>query len=99
MQLGGIFDLPSLQSQIATLEEQSSSPDFWDDPATANKAFQRLSRLKNIIAPLLELDKGERDISELYELLRGDPDPATDREADRMTEKFLKDLDAFELQT
>ncbi len=97
--LGGIFDYPHLQKQIAELEAQSSQPEFWNDSATANKALQKLSRLRNIAAPFLELDKTEKDISELFEMLRGEDDPETRNEADGMAVAFLNALDAYELRT
>jgi peptide chain release factor 2 len=49
--------------------------------------------------PFLALDKTERDIQELYELLKLDPNEETEREADEMARQFLRDLDAFELKT
>jgi len=94
-----IFDQPRLQAQIKELEEQSSDPSFWDDPTAANKLHQKLSRLKNFIAPLRVLQKTERDISELYEMLREDPNDELQREADQMAIAFLHELDDYELKT
>ncbi len=94
-----IFDLDSLRAQIASLEKESESPDFWNDPTVANKALQRLSRLKNIQSPFMDLQKTERDISELYEMLHADPSVELEKEADQMAKQFLKDLDAYELKT
>lgn len=94
-----IFDLPSLRSQINELEEQSAQQNFWDDPAAANKVLQRLSRLKGILAPFAELDKTERDVAELYEMLKIEPDPDLEKEADTMAIKLIKDLDSYELRT
>jgi peptide chain release factor 2 len=94
-----IFDQPRLQAQINELEEQSSQTDFWNDPATANKTLQKLSRLKNILTPLQELKKTERDIAELYEMLREDPNEELEREAEEMALAFLRDIDAYELKT
>jgi peptide chain release factor 2 len=96
---GGIFDLPQLQAQIKALEDRSAEADFWNDPASANQALQRLSRYRAIATPFLALAKTERDIAELYELLKLEPDPETEAEADRMATEFLKDLDKYELQT
>ncbi len=94
-----IFDQPRLQNQIAELEEQSSQPEFWNDSSYANKTLQRLSRLKNILNPLRELQKTENDIAELYEMLKADPSEELHQEADEMAIKFLKDLDTYELRT
>jgi peptide chain release factor 2 len=96
---GGIFDLPHVRSQIAELEELSSHQDFWSDPAAANKLHQKLSRLRAIANPFDELYKTERDIAELYEMLREMPDAATEKEADKMALEFLRKLDEYELKT
>jgi peptide chain release factor 2 len=94
-----IFDLPSLQSQIAALEEQTMDPEFWSDPAAANKTLQRLSRLRGIASPFLELRKTCADVLELYEMLQADPSAEIEAEADEMAKAFLRDLDDYELRT
>src|SRR5579885_3509339 len=94
-----IFDLPSLQRQIKELEDRSSEPNFWDDPDSANKLFKKLTRLKNILSPFQALDKTQRDIDELYEMLRADPSPEMEKEAAQMASTFLADLDKYELKT
>ncbi|HMS54609.1 MAG TPA: peptide chain release factor 2 [Fimbriimonadaceae bacterium] len=94
-----IFDLPRLQSQIEALERKSEQPDFWDDPASANKDFQRLSRLRDLVSPLKTLMKTERDIAELNEMLALEPSDELQAESDEMAIKFLKDLDRYELET
>lgn len=94
-----IFDLPRLHAQISELERRSESPDFWSDPASANKDHQRLSRLRDILEPFAELDKAEQDISELYAMLKEDPSPEVEEDADAMARDFLKRLDAYELET
>lgn len=96
---GGIFDAPRLQSQIRELEERSSQTTFWDDPTAANKALQSLSRLRNTLVPFQELDKLERDVSELYEMIRGEDDPSLEEDADRLAIDLLDRLDAYELRT
>jgi len=95
----GIFDLPRLEKQVAELEKRSSEVDFWDDPAEANRAFQKLSRLKETVAPFAALSKTESDVQELFELLASDPNPELQAEAEQMATKFLKDLDQYELAT
>ena len=94
-----IFDLPQLQTQITELEARSSELDFWDDPDFANKTLQRMSRLRGIAEPFLRLDKAERDIAELYEMLKAEPDADMEAEADQMALTFMADLDAYELKT
>ena len=96
---GGIFDIPRLQSQLAVLEEKQQDPEFWNDPTAANKDLQKASRLKNIINPYAELDKRLKGVQEIYEMLKLEGDEELEKEADKDTVRFLKDLDAYELQT
>jgi peptide chain release factor 2 len=94
-----IFDLEGLRRRIAQLEEETSSPDLWNDPAGAEKAFRQLSKLKATLSPIVELARRERDIAESFEMLSEEPDEELMREAERQAVRFLKDLDAYELQT
>ncbi len=96
---GGIFDLPSARIHIGALEEQSSEPEFWNDPAHANLIHRRLSRLRGIVEPFDELDKMLNDVLELQEMLREMPDEDTEAEADAMALDFLARMDAYELKT
>lgn len=95
----GIFDLPNLQRQINALEARTAEPGFWDDPSSANKDFQRLSRLRDVLLPFTALRKSLEDIEEIYGLLESDPSEEVKAEADQMAAQFLKDLDAYELKT
>lgn len=61
--------------------------------------MRKLSQMRDLISPFLKLDKTERDISELYEMLVGEDSPELEKEADDMAIAFLKELDAFELRT
>ncbi|MDR3690616.1 MAG: peptide chain release factor 2 [Fimbriimonas sp.] len=91
--------MPQLQTQITELEARSSEIDFWNDPDFANKTLQKLSRLRGVAEPFLRLDKTERDVAELYEMLRLESDAETEAEADKMALALLDDLDAYELRT
>ncbi len=94
-----IFDLVRLQSQIRDLELKSEATDFWDDPKSANKELRKLSQLKDLVAPFLRLDKTERDIAELYELLQMEPNEQDEKDTDKLALGFLKELDQYELDT
>jgi peptide chain release factor 2 len=94
-----IFDLDGLQQQISELETKTEQPDFWSDPDSANRDFKRLSRLRDIAAPYVQLQKTLTDLEELYEILREEPVPDLEKEADQMAIGFLQDLDRFELKT
>ncbi|MCW5938151.1 MAG: peptide chain release factor 2 [Fimbriimonadaceae bacterium] len=94
-----MFDLEGLRRRIAQLEEETSSPDLWNDPTGAEKAFRQLSKLKATLSPIVELARRERDIAESFEMLSDEPDDELMLEATKQAVSFLKDLDAYELQT
>jgi peptide chain release factor 2 len=96
---GGIFDVAHLQRNIEELEARSAEPDFWNDSTAANKHLQKLSALKSKLNPFLDLDRLERDIQDLYTMLKDEPDAETEAEADQMSLDFLARLDKYELQT
>ena len=96
---GGIFDLDRLRSQLKTLEEESGSPDFWDNSSHAQKQLQKASRLRDVIQPFDQLNKRLSDIQELSELIALEPDEELELENDANAVAFLADLDAYELQT
>ncbi len=99
MRLGGIFDLPRLQSQLVLLEEKQTNVAFWDEPKLAQVDLQKAARLKDLIYPFTALERRGKDIREMYELLTLEPDDEIEKENDKTARQFLKDLDAYELQT
>jgi len=97
--LESIFDLAALEAEIAELQTKTSSPDLWTDAQAANYALKRLARLRDRVEPFLSLQKTERDIAELRELLDSEPNPEMERELDEMAERFLADIADLELKT
>ncbi|MCG9895529.1 MAG: peptide chain release factor 2 [Fimbriimonadaceae bacterium] len=96
---GGIFDLPRLKSTLAELEAQSADPEFWNEPAEAQKSLQRAARLRERIVPFEALERRLNDVLEFYELLKDEPDEGMEKDADAQALQVIKDLDDYELQT
>jgi peptide chain release factor 2 len=61
--------------------------------------MRRLSQLRDLLQPLVDLEKNHQDIEELSEMLSGETNPELEQELDRMINSFLAELDRFELQT
>ena len=61
--------------------------------------MQRLARLRDTVAPLNRLGKSLDDLDGIYEMLKEESSDELQSEADRMAVQFLKELDAYELQT
>jgi len=63
MNFGGFFDVTSISTKIASLEESMHSPSFWNEPDIAKKITKEITILKN------ELEKEKRIVMVKDELL------------------------------
>ena len=59
------FDLPADEKEIAALEEEASSPGFWDVSEVAQRKMQRLSDLKGGVEDWRTLDNQAESLEEL----------------------------------
>ena len=73
--------------KIAELEEQMSSPSFWDDQENARKVGSENNRLKQTVAKVEDFRSEVEDLEALCELCEEDE---TDEE---MTKEFVSTLE------
>jgi len=66
--------LPSKQQQRAQLEEQMSKPGFWDNQDSAKSVVSRLSALKTVIEPAIDIARKITDLAELFEVALSEND-------------------------
>jgi peptide chain release factor 2 len=71
--LGGIFDLAQRQTEIVELEEKAADPGLWDDSVAAQEMMQRLSTLRESVAPWNRMEQGLQDVEMLAEMAEEDP--------------------------
>lgn len=77
-----------------------ASPTFWDDQTAAQKVVGDLARLRNLVAPQLELQKKVEDLNALFELAdESDDDPELAAELAAETEKLRRHLDKIEIES
>ena len=74
------FDLAGQQQTIARLQTASAAPDFWDDPARAQRQMQQLGQLQQAVALWQGLQAQAADLLELTDLAiaAGDEDSMAD---------------------
>lgn len=73
-QYGGVFEDAGTSHEIAKLEEQTQSPDFWNEPDKAEKVFSELNGLKDSYYPWKELIGEIDELEELIELYAAEED-------------------------
>jgi peptide chain release factor 2 len=73
-----------------------AEPDFWDDPAAAQKTVGEMKRLKSLTAPFEEVGEKISNLEVCRELAEDDPE--LQREFDQGLEELEKLLDKLELR-
>ena len=96
MACGGTFELERKSAELKELEDKAGSPDFWQDPAAAQKALQRRTRLGE------EIEEGKKLLGRLEEaqvirdLAReGEPVESDLRACVEQLEKELEEAETF----
>ncbi|MDH7602264.1 MAG: peptide chain release factor 2 [Armatimonadota bacterium] len=97
-ELGGHLDVSGVKEQISRLEQESASPEFWEDAAQAQRKLKQLSRLKASIEPFLKLQSEIADLKVLAELT-DDPESPDAAEIAREVERVESDYRRLELET
>ncbi|MCL6643532.1 MAG: peptide chain release factor 2 [Dehalococcoidia bacterium] len=71
---GAIFDPATKKSQLARIEEQIASPDFWNQPEKSQKLLQERKRLEEALERDSQIARMTSDLETLLELYReGEP--------------------------
>jgi peptide chain release factor 2 len=93
-----VFDIPRLESEAASLEQQSAEPAFWDDPQTAQQTMRRLSAVRARIDTWRGLEASIADLLGLVDLAEAESDEATAADIDRDATAIERRLDDLEFE-
>jgi peptide chain release factor 2 len=94
---GGIFDAEAKRGELALLEEQASQPDFWNDPAAAQKILKQRSSLESAIAKAEQFRREVEDAGVLLEFAA--EDESSLEELKKAVSKLENDVDQTETET
>jgi peptide chain release factor 2 len=92
------FDIASKRARIAALEEQMSSPGFWDDNARAREVMAEATALKAWVEPFDSLQARARELEELRALLEEEEDEALSEDWNREVDTLSDDIARVELR-
>lgn len=98
-------DIPTLESKVAELKEQSSAPDFWDNTELAQRSMKEMSGYESEIKAIADIRTQLDDIEAMIELVQdkdntpGKPDPEIWDEIAQMSKDLDKTLDKVEIET
>jgi len=94
---GCVFDLPTVEIEIAALEAESAVQGFWDDARTAQAIMKRLGDLRSESTTWRRLTEQTEDLTLLEELAADDAELTA--ELIRDSHKLKVDVDTFELDS
>ncbi|MDE1890636.1 MAG: peptide chain release factor 2 [Planctomycetota bacterium] len=93
------LDLKNKEKELVALEEQLSSPNFWENKDKAQQTVKRLKSLKEIVLPFRELQKALDDIECLSTLAEEERDEQAAAEVVKDIKSFEQKLEKIELRT
>ena len=96
-----IFDQASRRNEITELEAQAGQSGLWNDPAAAQILLQRLSQLKEALAPFRAMEARVDDLEAMCQLLdeAGETEGETVSEQQQEAQAIGAELDRLELET
>lgn len=96
--LGGLFDLDVKRERIKELEDQMSTPDFWNNQAEAQKVIDEVNVLKSYVNNFEEMEKKLDDLEVTYELVKEEDDQELFEELNQNVNELTNEINDFELQ-
>ncbi|MDJ0305207.1 MULTISPECIES: peptide chain release factor 2 [Dehalobacter] len=92
------LDVAGRQIKIAKLEDELNKPGFWDDPSSAQKVMQELTREKDKVTVHQQLQDQIEDIAALWELAVEEDDISLESEIENTIVKLKNQFADLELE-
>lgn len=96
---GAIFDLATLRTEIDRLAGETADPDFWKDPAEAQKKIGLKSRLEKALKRWTDIDKKWEEASLMIELSKEEGDPSVEKEIETALKELQTEIDQLTIET
>lgn len=97
MLLGGIFDVDKRKILIEDKQQQTLNPNFWDDPAEAEKIMKDINSQKHWVDQYETVETSVEDVEVLYEFLK--EGEGTEESVDARYEEALKAVEDLEFRS
>jgi len=96
---GLLFDIAGVKQEISQLEEQSASPEFWNDMENSQKVLQKIKTLKEKVQRFERLRQDWEDLDTLVELAIEEEDTSVLEEVKRDFNSLVQALEDLKLET
>ena len=64
------FDIPNLETNLKTLETETTKPEFWEDSQNSNKVLSKIKSIKGKCQKYRDLENEINNTMELIDLLK-----------------------------
>lgn len=95
--MGGLFDLETLERDIAEYNDRMTEPTFWDDAQKAQAIINEANELKEKYNQYKDLLTEKEELDLLLEMVKEENDEELVKELDSKINPFLDKLDQYEL--
>ncbi len=95
--MGGFFDAPAKEKQLAESEKLISAPGFWDDSEAAQKVVQQRSRIEKALERQKAFQTGISDAEILFEFAQEDADSA--KELQTLIDRLDREVAEAEIES
>ncbi|HEY3251554.1 MAG TPA: peptide chain release factor 2 [Ignavibacteria bacterium] len=92
------LEVDEKQDKVASLQQLTSTPDFWNDNASAQKTLQEITKLNEWIDAWKVLDKKYQDLFSLIELAESEKDDTLEEIFEIDTENLEKEVSTLEFK-
>lgn len=95
---GGIFDLDAKNKHILEMEKKTLLPNFWSNPAEAQKTMQLINSMKSQAAKFEKIRNAVGETSELLKITEEENDPSLEKDIEKSLEKIESEVLLMDLQ-
>ncbi|MBN1385310.1 MAG: peptide chain release factor 2 [Elusimicrobia bacterium] len=93
-----MFDLDNKNKQIAEMEKKTLYPNFWSNPAEAQKTMQLLNSLKSQVVKFEKIRKEVSDTTELLAIAEAEKDSSLEKDIEESLKKIESEILSMDLQ-
>ena len=93
------FDIASLESKIASLQEETNKPGFWDNIKNSTAVLSELKSIQNKVEKYNKIKETLQNLLDLNELLSLEEDTDLAKELLKDTTNLENEIDALEVET
>ncbi|WP_459895769.1 peptide chain release factor 2 [Desulfurobacterium crinifex] len=99
LEIRGYFDIDGMQKRLSEIEEEMSSPDFWNDQKRAQSISMERNRIESELNTFSSIEQQLEDIETLLEMAEEENEESLLDETESSLKSIEEELDSLEVKT